>query len=56
MLKPDPNSLRTIARKCGLSVSHVSRVARGERPVGATPAGRKLVRLLASRRVVAAAK
>lgn len=54
-LKPEPNSLRTIARKCGLSMSHVSRVASGERPVGHTPAGRKLARLL-SRRAVAAAK
>lgn len=55
MLKPDPNSLRTIARKCGLSVSHVSRVARGERKPGDTPAGRRLVRIL-SRRALAAAK
>ena len=53
MLKPDPNSLRSIARKCGLSVSHVSRVARGERPVGATPAGRRLARLLSRRNAAA---
>ena len=53
MLKPDPNSLRSIARKCGLSVSHVVRCASGERRPGDTPAGRKLVRLL-SRRAAAA--
>ena len=48
------NSLADIARRCGLSAGHVSRVARGERKPGDTPAGRKLARILASRRPVAA--
>lgn len=47
------NSLADIARRCGLSAGHVSRVARGERKPGDTPAGRKLARIL-SRRAVAA--
>ena len=51
---PMKNSLADIARRCGLSASHVSRVVAGERKPGDTPAGRKLARLLASRRVVAA--
>ena len=55
MNKPHPNSIAGIARRCGLSRSHVLRVARGERKPGDTPAGRKLARIL-SRRNAAAAK
>ena len=43
---PMKNSLADIARRCGLSASHVSRVVAGERKPGDTPAGRKLARLL----------
>lgn len=50
---PMKNSLAEIARRCGLSASHVSRVVAGERKPGDTPAGRKLARIL-SRRAVAA--
>ncbi len=50
---PMKNSLADIARRCGLSAGHVSRVFRGERKPGDTPAGRKLARIL-SRRAVAA--
>lgn len=35
-----------LAKRCGLSRAHVSRILRGERPCGDTPAGRKLARLL----------
>ena len=56
MNKPHPNSIAGLARRCGLSRSHVLRVVRGERRPGDTPAGRKLARILASRRHVAAAK
>ena len=42
-----------LARRVGLSPSHVSRVLAGERKPGDTPAGRKLARIL-SRRAVAA--
>lgn len=49
------DSIRAIARACGLSAGHVSRVFRGERRPGDTPAGRKLARIL-SRRNPAAAK
>ena len=43
-----------LARRVGLSPSHVSRVLAGERKPGDTPRGRKLARILASRRAVAA--
>ena len=49
------DSISAIARACGLSPSHVSRVLAGERKPGDTPAGRKLARIL-SRRNAAAAK
>lgn len=48
------DGIRAIARACGLSAGHVSRVFRGERQPGDTPAGRKLARILASRRAVVA--
>ena len=50
----DKRLLRFLLRPDQL-LSHVCRVASGERPVGHTPAGRKLARLL-SRRAAAAAK
>lgn len=43
---PMKNSMSDIARRCGLSASHVCRVMSGERKPGDTPAGRKLARLL----------
>lgn len=43
---PMKNSIAGIARRCGLSPSHVSRVMSGERKPGDTPAGHKLARLL----------
>ena len=55
MNKPDPNSFASIAKRCGLSRVYVSRVARGlDRASPDTPRGRKLARILASRRAVAA--
>lgn len=53
---PMKNSLADIARRCGLSAGHVSRVFRGERKPGDTPAGRKLARILSRRANLAAAK
>ena len=40
-----------LARRVGLSPSHVSRVLAGQRKPGDTPAGRKLARLLAAHSV-----
>ncbi|MBR1837402.1 MAG: hypothetical protein IJ783_08960 [Kiritimatiellae bacterium] len=55
MNKPDPNSYTSIAKRCGLSRVYVSKVARGlEKASPDTPRGRKLSRILASRRPVAA--
>ena len=56
MNKPHPNSIAGLARRCGLSRSHVLRVVRGERRPGDTPAGRKLARILSRRANHAAAK
>lgn len=55
MNKPDPNSFTSIAKRVGCSRVYVSRVARGLLPASRdTPVGRKLARILASRRPVAA--
>lgn len=56
MNKPNPNSIAGLARRCGLSRSHVLRVVRGERRPGDTPAGRKLARILSRRANLAAAE
>ncbi len=37
-----------LAKRCGLSRTHVSRILRGERPCGDTPRGRRLAALLRS--------
>ena len=54
MTKPDPNSFSSIAKRVGCTRAYVSRVARGIWKAGDTPKGRKIARILASRRVVAA--
>lgn len=55
MNKPDPNSFTSIAKRVGCSRVYVSRVARGLLPASRdTPVGRKLARILASRRAVVA--